>query len=66
MFKLDPEPTEPNTEGCSSGDFDLSVCEDGSTVLGVVLREEEKIDPVTGVPEVVPDAKPPKIDLGVD
>lgn len=44
----------------------MSVCEGKSAVLGVVLREEEKIDPVVGVPELTADAKPPKIDLGVD
>lgn len=67
LFKLAPEEAaEPKTEGCSSGDLDLSVCEGSSAVLGVVLREDEKIDPVAGVPELAPDAKPPKMDFGVD
>lgn len=55
------EEAEPNTEGCSTGDLDLSVvvCWGGmSAVFGVVLSEDENIDPVAGDPEPMAEPKP--------
>lgn len=58
LFRLPAGAADPKTEGCSNGDFDLSACEGRSAVLGVVLREDEKMEPVAGELELVPDANP--------